>query len=169
LDRKGVVLPQSTLDTVIEGRNRGIKKWEVQERAGMCDRMGQETSYKYMEYGLSPPGRIESRRNREMVKKQVRTMATAEKIVSGGDWYIPLWTADATKSMGTEERRRACCVRRRMRSVEATGTERCRRRQSATFRAQGALDKRRWSLQHTMRASGSCYRKSMCMGRRTGT
>ena len=49
-----------------------------------------------MEYGLSPPGRIESRRNREMVKKQVRTMATAEKIDgSGGDWYISLWKADA--------------------------------------------------------------------------
>jgi hypothetical protein len=29
-----------------------------------------------------------------MVKKQVRTMA-AEKIASGGDWYIFLWTADA--------------------------------------------------------------------------
>jgi hypothetical protein len=46
-----------------------------------------------MEYGLSPPGRIKSRRNREMVKKQVRTMATAEKIASCGDWYISLWTA----------------------------------------------------------------------------
>jgi hypothetical protein len=30
-----------------------------------------------------------------MVEKQVRTMATAENIVSGGDWYISLWTADA--------------------------------------------------------------------------
>ena len=29
-----------------------------------------------------------------MVKKQVRTMAV-EKIASGGDWYIFLWTADA--------------------------------------------------------------------------
>ena len=48
-----------------------------------------------MEYGLSPPGRIKSRRNREMVKKQVSTMATAEKIASDGDWYISLWTADA--------------------------------------------------------------------------
>jgi hypothetical protein len=48
-----------------------------------------------MEYRLSPTGRIESRRKREMVKKQVRTMATAEKIASGGDWYISLWTADA--------------------------------------------------------------------------
>ena len=48
-----------------------------------------------MEYGLSPPGRIESRRNREMVKKQVHTMATAEKSASGGDRYISLWTADA--------------------------------------------------------------------------
>jgi hypothetical protein len=28
-----------------------------------------------------------------MVKKQVRTMA-AEKIASGGDWYVSLWTAD---------------------------------------------------------------------------
>ena len=48
-----------------------------------------------MEYGLSPPGRIESRRNREMVKKQLRTMATAEKMASGGDWYISLLTAGA--------------------------------------------------------------------------
>ena len=48
-----------------------------------------------MEYGLSPPGRIKSRRNREMVKKQVRTMATAEKIASDSDWYISLWTANA--------------------------------------------------------------------------
>ena len=48
-----------------------------------------------MEYGLSPLGRIESRRNREMVKEQVRTMTTAEKIASGGDWYISLWKADS--------------------------------------------------------------------------
>jgi hypothetical protein len=27
------------LDAVIEGRNRGIKKWEVQERAGMGQEM----------------------------------------------------------------------------------------------------------------------------------
>jgi hypothetical protein len=45
--------------------------------------------------GLSPLGKIKSRRNREMVEKQVCTMATAEKIASGGDWYIFLWTADA--------------------------------------------------------------------------
>jgi hypothetical protein len=39
-----------------------------------------------MEYGLSPPRRIESRRNRGMVKKQVHTMAaTAEKITPGSD------------------------------------------------------------------------------------
>jgi hypothetical protein len=48
-----------------------------------------------MEYGLSPLGRIKSRRNREMVKEQVRTMTTAEKIASGGDWYISLLTADS--------------------------------------------------------------------------
>ena len=48
-----------------------------------------------LEYGLSPPKRIKSRRNREMVRKQVRTMATVEKIASCGDWYISLWTADA--------------------------------------------------------------------------
>jgi hypothetical protein len=47
-----------------------------------------------MEYGLSPPRRIKSRGKREMVKKQVSTLATAEKIASGGDWYISLWTAD---------------------------------------------------------------------------
>ena len=71
-----------------------------------------------MEHGLFPPGRIESRRNREMAKKKVHTIATAEKIASGGDWYIILWTADAkvwVKNGG--------CVRRRMRSVEAAGTE----------------------------------------------
>jgi hypothetical protein len=45
-----------------------------------------------MENGLSPPRRIESRRNREMVKKQVHTMATAEKIAPGSDWYISVWT-----------------------------------------------------------------------------
>jgi hypothetical protein len=48
-----------------------------------------------MQYGLSPPRRIKSRRNGEMVKKQVLTMAKAERIASGGDWYTSLWTADA--------------------------------------------------------------------------
>jgi hypothetical protein len=33
-----------------------------------------------MEYELPPPRRIESRRDREMVKKQVYTMAEAEKV-----------------------------------------------------------------------------------------
>jgi hypothetical protein len=48
-----------------------------------------------MQYGLSPLRRIKSRRNRQTVEKLVRTMETAEKIASGGDWYISLWTADA--------------------------------------------------------------------------
>ena len=47
-----------------------------------------------MEYRLSPTGRIESRRKREMVKEQVRSMATAEKIASDVEWYISVWTAD---------------------------------------------------------------------------
>ncbi len=34
---------------------------------------------------------------------------------------------------------------------------------------EGALDKRRWSQPNTMRASGSCYKKSMRMGRRIDT
>ena len=34
-------------------------------------------------------------RNRERDEKQVHTMATAEKIAPGGDWYFSLWTADA--------------------------------------------------------------------------
>ncbi len=54
-----------------------------------------ETSDAYMEYGLPPPRRVKSRRNREMVKKQVYTMAEAEKVAPGSDWHIPLWTADA--------------------------------------------------------------------------
>ena len=36
-----------------------------------------------------------SREETRMVKTQVPTMATAEKNVAGGDWYISLWTADA--------------------------------------------------------------------------
>ena len=35
LDRTGVVLPQPTLDAVIEGRSRSIKEWGIQERAGV--------------------------------------------------------------------------------------------------------------------------------------
>ena len=38
-----------------------------------------------------------------MVKKQVHTMATAEKIASGGDWYISLWTADAKASVWVQK------------------------------------------------------------------
>ncbi len=48
-----------------------------------------------MEYGLPPPGRVKSRRDREMVKKQVYTMAEPEKVAPGSDWHIPLWTTDA--------------------------------------------------------------------------
>jgi hypothetical protein len=48
-----------------------------------------------MEYGLSPLRRIESRRNWEMVEKQVHTMATAKMIAPGSNWHISLWTADA--------------------------------------------------------------------------
>ena len=54
-----------------------------------------EASHTYMEYGLSPPGRIQSRGNRQMVKRQVHTMTTAEKVATGGDWHISLWTTDA--------------------------------------------------------------------------
>ena len=32
-----------------------------------------------------------------------------------------------------------------------------------------ANTKRRWSLPRTMRASGNCYAKSVCMGKQTGT
>jgi hypothetical protein len=38
-----------------------------------------------------------------MVKKQVRTMATAEKIASGGDWYISLWTANANAKVWVQK------------------------------------------------------------------
>ena len=48
-----------------------------------------------MAYGLPPLTRIESRRDREMAKKQVYTMAEAEKVAPGSDWHIPVWTADA--------------------------------------------------------------------------
>ena len=48
-----------------------------------------------MEYGLPFPRRVKSRRDREMAKKQVHTMAKAEKVAPGIDWHIPVWTADA--------------------------------------------------------------------------
>jgi hypothetical protein len=39
LDRTGVVLPQQTLDAVVEGRNRGVKELEFQERTGIRQEM----------------------------------------------------------------------------------------------------------------------------------
>jgi hypothetical protein len=48
-----------------------------------------------MKYGLPPPRRIESRRDREMAKKQVYTMSEAEKAAPGSDWHIPVWATDA--------------------------------------------------------------------------
>ena len=47
-----------------------------------------------MEYGLPPPRRIKQRRDRKLAKKQVHTMATAEKAASGSDWHLPLRKAD---------------------------------------------------------------------------
>jgi len=38
---------------------------------------------------------IKPRRDRKMAKKQVHTMAKAEKVAPGSDWHIPLRTADA--------------------------------------------------------------------------
>jgi hypothetical protein len=54
-----------------------------------------EISDASIEYGLPPPGRIKPRRDRKMAKKQVHTMAKAEKVAPGSDWHIPLRTADA--------------------------------------------------------------------------
>jgi hypothetical protein len=51
-----------------------------------------ETCDAYLEYGLPPPRRIKQRRDRKMAKKQVHTMATAEKVAPGSDWHIPLRT-----------------------------------------------------------------------------
>jgi hypothetical protein len=48
-----------------------------------------------MEYGLAPPRRVKSRRDREIAKKQVYTMAEAEKVAPGSHWHIPLLTTDA--------------------------------------------------------------------------
>jgi hypothetical protein len=67
------------------------------------------------------------------------------------------------------KRTAGCALCKKVHEEVAAGTDSCQRRQLAIFRVWGALDKRRWSLQHTMRASGNCYRKSMYMGRRTVT
>jgi hypothetical protein len=71
-----------------------------------------------MEYGLPPPRRIKQRRDRKMVKKQVHTMATAEKVAQGSDWHLPLRTADGEISMATRKQQSAHCVRRRMSSID---------------------------------------------------
>jgi hypothetical protein len=70
-------------------------------------------------------------------------MATADKIASGGDWYISLWTADTKvwvqKNGGvhvvSEKAHEECGSSWKGELPKET-------RQAATFRAQGALDKR---------------------------
>ena len=44
-----------------------------------------ETSDAYMEYRLPPPRRMRPRRDREMAKKQINSMAEAEKVAPGSD------------------------------------------------------------------------------------
>jgi hypothetical protein len=39
----------------------------------------------YMEYRLPPPRRMRPRRDREMAKKQINSMAEAEKVAPGSD------------------------------------------------------------------------------------
>ena len=63
-----------------------------------------ETSDAYMEYGLPPPRRIKPRRNRKRAKKQVHTMAKAEKVAPGSDWHIHLRTSDAEVWLQKNER-----------------------------------------------------------------
>jgi hypothetical protein len=48
-----------------------------------------------MEYGLPPPRRIKQRRDLKMAKKQVYTMATAEEVAPGSDWYFSVRAEDA--------------------------------------------------------------------------
>ncbi len=111
---------------------------------------------------------IESRRNREMVKKQARTMATAEMIASSGDWYIFVCQMQKYGYRKTA----ACMLCQCQKAHKECGSSwngKLPKEKSATFRAQGALDKRRLSQPRTMRESGSCYKKPMCMGRRIDT
>jgi hypothetical protein len=102
------------------------------------------------------------RRNREMVKKQVRTMATAEKIASGGGWYISFWTADAKvwvqKNGGVHVvSEGASGVWKQLERRAAEGDNRPHSERGVSW-TKGAGHRRA-----QMRASGSCYKKSMCM------
>ena len=64
-----MVTLQPTLDAVIEGRNRGIKEWKFQRRAGMGQKVLEgsrseengKTSNTYMEYGEKIRKRVAKR------------------------------------------------------------------------------------------------------------
>jgi hypothetical protein len=93
-----------------------------------------------MEYGLSPPRRIKSRRNREMVKKQVSTMRRRRRLVQVVTGTFPC--GQQMKKYG--HRTTAACMLSQKAREECGGSwnGELPRRQSATSRAQGALDKR---------------------------
>ena len=149
-----MVTRQPTLDAVIEGRNRGIKEWKFQRRAGMGQKVLEgsrseengKTSNTYMEYGLSPPRRIESRSRQ-------------------GNGY------ETSPYHGNRFLHKVTCTfppdtlcQKAHESEEAAGQESCQKRRLATSRARGALDKGSGSSPLTMRAPGSCYKRSMCTG-----
>jgi hypothetical protein len=46
-----------------------------------------------VEYGLPPPRRIQQRRDWKVAEEYVHTMATTEKVASGSNWHVPMWTA----------------------------------------------------------------------------
>jgi hypothetical protein len=105
------------IDAVIARRSGGVQERKLQKRSGMGQKMLRrsgpeedgETSNTDIEYWLPPPRRVESRRDREMVKKQVDTMAEARRrryqsllgaAAPSNDWYLSLRATDAEVWIG---------------------------------------------------------------------
>ena len=65
---------------------------------------------------------------RRMGRPATRTWST-DFLLREGSFLVD----SRCKRMGARERRRSCCVRKRMRSVEAAGTESCRRRSQCAW------------------------------------
>jgi hypothetical protein len=110
--------------------------------------------------------------SREEIRKWLKNKSIQwrrrRRLLQGGDWYISLSTADA-KVCGY--RRTAACMLCQKAHEErgSSWNEELPKETIGHIQSAGCLGQRRWSQPRTMRASGSCYKKPTCMGRRIDT